>query len=312
MTSAHRPPHDRFLKEILSKPEHAAGVLRCALTAELAAQLDWSTLRLINGSYVEPDLKASFSDLVFEVQVRAGGEALVYCLWENQSTEDEMMPQRLLAYCNNALRQYRQRSDATRGRLPYVIPFLLYTGGRWTKARRLSELSTPPLVHGGPHLELRMEVLELGREQLDRFDQARAVVDVVSRAALVAVARGLPGRERGLRLSRLFLELRAERGAEALLPFWKYIGGAYKQELEKIMSMMKPEVEHEALDFFDELRLEGEIRGEAKILLRQLKLKFGEPSSETHARVEAAGLGQLDQWLERVLTAKTLDDVFRD
>ena len=113
MTSAHRPPHDRFLKEILSKPEHAAGVLRCALTAELAAQLDWSTLRLINGSYVEPDLKASFSDLVFEVQVRAGGEALVYCLWENQSTEDEMMPQRLLAYCNNALRQYRQRSDAT-------------------------------------------------------------------------------------------------------------------------------------------------------------------------------------------------------
>ncbi|MEM7152101.1 MAG: Rpn family recombination-promoting nuclease/putative transposase [Myxococcota bacterium] len=308
MASPRRPPHDLFLKEILSKPEHAAGVLRVAMAPQLGAQIDWPTLRLINGSYVDAELKASFSDLVFDVKVRGAGDALVYCLWENQTTEDAMMPLRMHSYCNNALRQYRERPDVPRDRLPYVIPVLLYTGGRWTKARRLSELCTPPVVDGGAHVELRMEVLELGPRQLDRFEQARAVCDVVSRAALVAVSRSLSGRERGDRLGRLFIELRSERGPEALRPFWTYIGRAYRQELETIMSMMKPEVEAEAIDFLDELRMEGE----ARVLLRLLQLKFGELPSAAQARVHGAGLEQLDRWVERVLTAKTLEEVFGD
>ncbi|MEM7151746.1 MAG: Rpn family recombination-promoting nuclease/putative transposase [Myxococcota bacterium] len=316
MASAKRPPHDQFLKEILSKPEHAAGVLRIALTEDVGEWLDWSTLRLINGSYVDADLRASFSDLVFEIDARGGGEALVYCLWENQTTEDPMMPLRQLSYACNALRQYRERRDVMRDRLPFVIPLLLYTGGRWTKARQLSELTPPLAIEEGPYLDLRMEVLELNRAQLDRFEQARAHCDATSRAALVAVARGLSGRERGERLSRLFVEVRLERGVEALLPFWKYIGGAYRRELETIMSTMNPEVEREARDFFDELRAEGEARGriegEARTLLRLLELKFGPPTRATQQRLEGAGVEQLDRWVERVLTAATLEEVFAE
>ena len=324
MATGKRPPHDQFLKEILSKPEHAAGVLRCVVSASLAARLDWSTLRLINGSYIEPDLKVSFSDLVFEVEAPGFGNALVYCLWENQTTENPMMPLRQLSYASNALRQYRERPDVARHCLPYVVPLLLYTGGKWTKARRLSELCPLSALEDEPHLELRMEVLELDRQQLDRFEEARAVIDATSRAALVAVTRGLSGSERGQRLSRLFLEVRSTRGFGALRPFWEYIGEAYRQELETIMSTMNPEMEHEARGFFDELRAEGEakglargealgrVQGEARGLLRQLKLKFGEPSLATQARVQGASLEMLDRWVDRVLTATTLEDVFGD
>lgn len=50
-------------------------------------------------------------------------------------------------------------------------------------------------------------------------------------------------------------------------------------------------------------------KGEAKLLLKQLGLRFGPLSDATRARVEAASVEQRDTWAERILTAPTLDDV---
>ena len=55
---------------------------------------------------------------------------------------------------------------------------------------------------------------------------------------------------------------------------------------------------------------EGEKRGEAKALLRQLQAKFGPPTPEIATRVQGAEPGQLEVWLTRILTATTLDEVF--
>jgi len=45
------------------------------------------------------------------------------------------------------------------------------------------------------------------------------------------------------------------------------------------------------------------------ILLRLLKLKFGELPEASLQRIEGASQADLLLWSERVLTAKTLDDV---
>ncbi len=58
-----------------------------------------------------------------------------------------------------------------------------------------------------------------------------------------------------------------------------------------------------------EARAEGEAHGRAALLLKQLTLRFGPPSQETRARVEAATIEQLDVWAERVLTQGSLDGV---
>jgi predicted transposase/invertase (TIGR01784 family) len=55
---------------------------------------------------------------------------------------------------------------------------------------------------------------------------------------------------------------------------------------------------------------EGKVEGEAKVLLKQLGYRFGPLSNAIRARVEAATVAQLDAWVERVLTAATLDEVF--
>jgi hypothetical protein len=58
-------------------------------------------------------------------------------------------------------------------------------------------------------------------------------------------------------------------------------------------------------------REEGEQRGEAKALLRQLQVKFGPMTPDIESRVKGAEPAQLDLWLTRILTAATLEDLFK-
>jgi predicted transposase/invertase (TIGR01784 family) len=56
-------------------------------------------------------------------------------------------------------------------------------------------------------------------------------------------------------------------------------------------------------------RAEGRAEGVAQTVLKLLGLRFGPLPAATQARVEAATREQLDAWAERVLTARTLDEV---
>ena len=49
----------------------------------------------------------------------------------------------------------------------------------------------------------------------------------------------------------------------------------------------------------------GEARGQVKILLKQLQLRFGSIPERARTRVEAAVPEQVEVWAERVLTAQT-------
>ncbi|MEX1364584.1 MAG: hypothetical protein AB1Z98_15770 [Nannocystaceae bacterium] len=57
------------------------------------------------------------------------------------------------------------------------------------------------------------------------------------------------------------------------------------------------------------IRNEGKREANAQTLLKQLRLRFGRVPEATRAQIEAARPEQLDVWLERVLTAKTLEEV---
>jgi hypothetical protein len=52
----------------------------------------------------------------------------------------------------------------------------------------------------------------------------------------------------------------------------------------------------------------GRREGERALLLRQLRARFGEVPASALARVENADIALLEQWAERMLSAKTLDE----
>ncbi len=55
---------------------------------------------------------------------------------------------------------------------------------------------------------------------------------------------------------------------------------------------------------------EGETRGRAAVLLRQLARRFGPIAPPVEGRIRAADTHQLDLWSDRILEARTLDQVF--
>lgn len=80
-------PHDRLAKRILTRPEMAAVELREVLPAPLVERLDFGTLRVEPGSYVDAKLGTYHSDILYSVCIRRSSRrVLVYVLLEHQST----------------------------------------------------------------------------------------------------------------------------------------------------------------------------------------------------------------------------------
>jgi predicted transposase/invertase (TIGR01784 family) len=83
-------------------------LLASVLPDEVVAAVDWSTLTLEPGSYVDAALRQSHSDLLFRVQAKGGRPVLVYVLVEHQSEPDPWMPQRLYEYIGRIWARWRR------------------------------------------------------------------------------------------------------------------------------------------------------------------------------------------------------------
>jgi hypothetical protein len=57
------------------------------MTARPHDAIVWDTLKPETGSYIDPKLADSHSDLLFSVRLRNGHDVLVYALLEHQSTQ---------------------------------------------------------------------------------------------------------------------------------------------------------------------------------------------------------------------------------
>jgi hypothetical protein len=78
------------------------------------------------------------------------------------------------------------------------------------------------------------------------------------------------------------------------------------------MREQAPEAEQAAMTIAEQMRREGREEGRAEVLRKLLSLKFGTVRPEHEARLSAATPGELDRWVERVLTAKTIEEVLAD
>ncbi|WP_155806709.1 Rpn family recombination-promoting nuclease/putative transposase, partial [Photorhabdus temperata] len=83
-------PHDAVFKQFLSHIDTARDFLEIHLPATLRAVCDLDTLRLESGSFIEDNLRAHYSDILYSLKT-AQGDGYVYCVIEHQSSPDKMM-----------------------------------------------------------------------------------------------------------------------------------------------------------------------------------------------------------------------------
>src|SRR5690606_3139772 len=117
-------PHDAAFKTILCHPNTARDFLEIHLPLALLELCDLSTLKLQSGSFIEVDLSAYYSDVLWSLKT-TGGDGYIYVVIEHQSSPDAHMAFRLMRYAIAAMQHHL---DAGHKRLPLVVPMLFYHG----------------------------------------------------------------------------------------------------------------------------------------------------------------------------------------
>ncbi|MHA7847383.1 Rpn family recombination-promoting nuclease/putative transposase [Serratia sp. D1N4] len=116
--------HDAVFKQFLTHPDTARDFLELHLPPALRRCCDLSTLKLESGSFIERDLRAYYSDVLYSLKT-GEGDGYVYALIEHQSSPDRHMAFRLLRYAIAAMQRHLA---AGHDQLPLVIPILFYHG----------------------------------------------------------------------------------------------------------------------------------------------------------------------------------------
>ena len=130
--------HDRRYKRIFSYPYFLQKLLESFVHESFIKNLDFSTLKRVDKSFINSDFQEKESDLIFTIQFKKK-TIYIFLLLEFQSTVDKMMTVRFLRYIMELYESFRKIPET--GLFPAVFPVLLYSGDTlWTAKEEISSL----------------------------------------------------------------------------------------------------------------------------------------------------------------------------
>jgi predicted transposase/invertase (TIGR01784 family) len=143
-------PHDMMVHAVLRDLPEATSFLQAYLAEDVSQRLNWSTLRLLEGSFVDEELRGSEADFLYEIEHVSGEESVwLYMLVEHQSTPDRWMRFRLLKYCCRIWDQ-SFRDQPNQRELRAIVPLVFYQGERsWSYSSEFADLFAES-VRDGP------------------------------------------------------------------------------------------------------------------------------------------------------------------
>lgn len=318
-------PHDALFKAAFEDPVHAAELFRCTLPEALSSAIDFSTLIRDHASFINLELADRHSDLLFVGRLH-GDPVLLYLLLEHQSTNHEAMPLRMLDYVARIGKRYFKEHGLP---LPLIIPLVVsHAPAGWMAPTSFHQLCAPdPASIVGvaklvPSFEILVEDLShLTNEQLraralswlptltlwvlrDARDLGELVRNALLWADAAAEALQTPNGMEAFGLLFRYVALITDR-----LNFDQFSANILSQTTEAERATMTMTA---AEEWMHAGRNEGRNEGRIETLCRQLELKFGEVASEFQARLRAANEEQLDQYTARILSARTIEEVFAE
>ena len=262
--------HDAAYKLLFSHPRMVEDLLRGFAAPGWSDSLDFATLEKLPSEFVSEDLRRRSGDGVWRVRFR--DEWLyVLVLLEFQSTVDPHMALRILVYTGLLYQDLIRREAAgADGRLPPVLPVVLYNGHRpWTAPVDMSELIAPVGVDLARYQPVQRYFVLDGRRRGDhdlpwsnlvsavvRLENSRTSADL--KRAVDALVDWLPGPEQQA-IKRSFREwirlVLAQRGFDVSeLPS--------RPQLEEVQTMLADRIK----DWFDEAEEKGFTRGMARAM----------------------------------------------
>lgn len=270
-------PHDAAFRAFLTHPGTARDFIELHLPAELRAICDLSTLKLESGSFVEENLRAYYSDVLYSLKT-AAGDGYIHVLIEHQSTPDRHMAFRLMRYAVAAMQRHL---DAGHKKLPLVIPVLFYTGRRSPypySTDWLQEFDDPALagrLYGAPFPLVDVTVIpdeEIMHHRsmaaltlLQKHIHRRDLADLLDRLAATLMAGHLTGQQL-VSLINYLVQAGETDDAEA---FVRNLAQKVPQHEDELMTIAQ-QLEQKGLD---KGRIEGKMEVARKLLENGIPLE---------------------------------------
>jgi len=129
--------HDARYKRFFSNPILLRELLESFVPEDFIRELDFSTLRRVDKSFVTEEFRERESDLIHQVRYR-DSTVYIFLLIEFQRKVDRLMALRFLRYICEFYQSLRIERNQ---KLPAVFPLLLYSGSRrWTAPASMLDL----------------------------------------------------------------------------------------------------------------------------------------------------------------------------
>ncbi|UEM01535.1 Rpn family recombination-promoting nuclease/putative transposase [Skermanella rosea] len=311
--------HDHFFKRLLEQPGTAGALLRERLPPEIAKLLGPDEPVLVQGSFVDRELREYRTDRLYRVRLRDGREAYLYVLIEHKAAPDPRVGLQLLGYMTQFWLSWdKGEGKAKDGKLrplPLLFPLVVYHGAaEWgvplsfAEAVDLDDETLRPYL-----LDFRYSLTDLGR-----IDDAGLSRQKELRIGLLLLKHG----GRGGDLRQILVEVgraAAALSTDDLVTLVRYIVSEPNEVeaamLRDLLREIVPGQEARIMSIAaEQWKAEGMARGraegKAEILLRLLRRRFGEIPQSTFDTVHTASDDELTAWAENILDASSLDAVF--
>lgn len=123
-----RSPEAVLIHALLADPKRAKGLIFTQLPHEVLDLLCDEEPTLLPGSYVDEELQESQTDALFQVNLKAGGIAFIFLVFEHRDRPDPYTPLHLLKCQVRIWENYAQGDPDKLKNLPPVIPLMVYNG----------------------------------------------------------------------------------------------------------------------------------------------------------------------------------------
>lgn len=118
-------PHDRYFRSVMTDLRVARDFFQHHLPESIKKIIDFNSLNLCKESYIDEHLKLGITDILYSAKIKQQS-AYLYLLVEHQSSEDELMPFRILKYICDIMDHHTNKTKEKI--LPIVVPMVFYHG----------------------------------------------------------------------------------------------------------------------------------------------------------------------------------------
>ena len=314
------PLHDNFFRRTLSEKSVAHDFLQNYLPQDIVAHLALETLAICKDTFIAKtrknvrDKEKRQADLLYRVNTANGDSAFVYFLFEHKSYASHFVALQLLEYMA-AIWQLHLQQNPNCKKLPTIVPIVIYHGDNTQQAlglRDLVELPDPAFARYLPDFELAF------------FDfSARSDLRIKGNILLQLVLLALRAKTdpKAAAHVKIILEKLSQLDDDATSIEWlrvilDYLSQVTELEQGTVYDMLtgylSVEKENMMATLAQQWRAEGRTEGRITTLRRLLTRRFQDAASRPNilARIEAGTVEELDTWLDNILDAKSIEEVF--